>query len=614
MPAALVPAARPASFLEESAEDQARFFLGNHVDKPVQQDELAELKGQNPHAYALVKALLTKRSLGLLNLRHPTAHFAPVSAKQQHAAEQHAKVYPNMPRSEELEASNAHHHSKVLFAVAGSKGDKKTGFLSMGSPPPPLKTAASVSAPQRKVVAPAVNAKRVSQVQASSTDLLASFSWDDSNPKSNTAAQLNNYLSEKIIIPEAPEMMDRSKASSSPLSRVANTALLDASSQPAGRDWLNWRREDDDDLMVQNIVSGVAEHKGSVKTGLISTESAPAAPKAAATPAPQIAKVAGHQGGVQTGVHSTESPPRPPVAADIAPAPQQKSYSSAKIPTSKALEKTEKPKTISLPATQTQVTKVVELKGKMKVGAGSPPLAPKAAAAAQAPQQNSGLTAKIRSPEAHVKTGKPKAISSPAKHVAKVAELKGGMKAGTEFPRPPPKTADTAPAPQQNSHLRAKIHTPETLEKTERSNRTSPPAPQNAKVDLVYASVLAELKGGVKTGLGSMESPPPRAKAAAMAPAPQPKVATPAAIAKRASQVQASPTNYLASFKWDDPKPVPKKTNAKKSSLMAWLVDTAATGTPAASRGTNAAKEAPTPQAAPAEVAKPENPYLLDLN
>lgn len=36
-------------------------------------DELAELKQENPGAYAIVKALLTKRSLGLLNPAHPSS-------------------------------------------------------------------------------------------------------------------------------------------------------------------------------------------------------------------------------------------------------------------------------------------------------------------------------------------------------------------------------------------------------------------------------------------------------------------------------------------------------------------------------------------------------------
>jgi len=53
----------------------ARVWLRAHDGKP-NVDELAELKDANPEAYAIVKALLTKRSLGLLDPRHPTASFA----------------------------------------------------------------------------------------------------------------------------------------------------------------------------------------------------------------------------------------------------------------------------------------------------------------------------------------------------------------------------------------------------------------------------------------------------------------------------------------------------------------------------------------------------------
>jgi len=43
-------------------------------------DELEELRQANPSAYAIVKALLTKRSLGLLNPRHPSASFSAADA------------------------------------------------------------------------------------------------------------------------------------------------------------------------------------------------------------------------------------------------------------------------------------------------------------------------------------------------------------------------------------------------------------------------------------------------------------------------------------------------------------------------------------------------------
>lgn len=54
-------------------------WLRAHRGTP-QPDELAELKTENPAAYGLVKALLMKRSLGLLDPKHPTASFAAPAA------------------------------------------------------------------------------------------------------------------------------------------------------------------------------------------------------------------------------------------------------------------------------------------------------------------------------------------------------------------------------------------------------------------------------------------------------------------------------------------------------------------------------------------------------
>jgi len=99
-----------------SAVSQARLFLRRHAGAPPQADELAELKGQNPEAYALVKALLTKRSLGLLNPRHPTASFAAPSAaqqEQQQTAEQGPEVFAKFARPGELQASLVHQQAHV---------------------------------------------------------------------------------------------------------------------------------------------------------------------------------------------------------------------------------------------------------------------------------------------------------------------------------------------------------------------------------------------------------------------------------------------------------------------------------------------------------------------
>lgn len=72
------------SSASSTAETRAASWLRAHRGAP-QPDELAELKSANPEAYAIVKALLTKRSLGLLDPKHPTASFAAAPPKDSNA-------------------------------------------------------------------------------------------------------------------------------------------------------------------------------------------------------------------------------------------------------------------------------------------------------------------------------------------------------------------------------------------------------------------------------------------------------------------------------------------------------------------------------------------------
>lgn len=76
--AALALLASTDAITVESSTSFARTWLKTHAAPSG--DELAELKGVNPEAYAIVKALLTKRSLGLLDPKHPTASFANAQA------------------------------------------------------------------------------------------------------------------------------------------------------------------------------------------------------------------------------------------------------------------------------------------------------------------------------------------------------------------------------------------------------------------------------------------------------------------------------------------------------------------------------------------------------
>lgn len=59
------------------AERYAKEWLRMHAGADPDQAGMDELKATNPDAFAIVNALLTKRSLGMLNLKHPSASFKP---------------------------------------------------------------------------------------------------------------------------------------------------------------------------------------------------------------------------------------------------------------------------------------------------------------------------------------------------------------------------------------------------------------------------------------------------------------------------------------------------------------------------------------------------------
>jgi len=100
--------------ISSHAQVDARVWMLDHPDsKP---DDLAELKDQNPEAYALVNALLTKRSLGLLDPRHPTASFATATVQDDHipGAEAFAKLATTPAEKQALQADAQSSHSSAV--------------------------------------------------------------------------------------------------------------------------------------------------------------------------------------------------------------------------------------------------------------------------------------------------------------------------------------------------------------------------------------------------------------------------------------------------------------------------------------------------------------------
>jgi len=110
-----------------SAETFARSWMQKHEGVQPQGDELAELKTQNPEAYAIVKALLTKRSLGLLDPRHPSASFAkPAHASEEAASgpKAFAKLATPADVHRDLEISASQEASTVYQAVSAPAGHR----------------------------------------------------------------------------------------------------------------------------------------------------------------------------------------------------------------------------------------------------------------------------------------------------------------------------------------------------------------------------------------------------------------------------------------------------------------------------------------------------------
>lgn len=113
--AALFLLVAKAAGISSHAQADAQVWISKHPDsKP---DDLAELKDQNPEAYALVNALLTKRSLGLLDPRHPTASFAAATVREDNVpgAEAFAKLATTPAEKQALQAdSNPSPHSSTV--------------------------------------------------------------------------------------------------------------------------------------------------------------------------------------------------------------------------------------------------------------------------------------------------------------------------------------------------------------------------------------------------------------------------------------------------------------------------------------------------------------------
>lgn len=131
----------PATAAKVSTESAAEAWLKSH--KSPTDDQLGELKNANPDAYAMVKALLTKHSMGLVKLspseRGPDVFRKMMGSSSSHLAASRPQVdmpYANADMGASPPVDNMHYNPKaaadkdemmvdrLLGAVAGLSGAK----------------------------------------------------------------------------------------------------------------------------------------------------------------------------------------------------------------------------------------------------------------------------------------------------------------------------------------------------------------------------------------------------------------------------------------------------------------------------------------------------------
>jgi len=272
-----------SSALSTSATSKAAVWLRGHKASP---DELAELKAVNPDAYAIVKALLTKRSLGLLDPRHPSPSFAAPPPGQQQAEDDAASgvqafakiaqesgekpkadlAYPDAPAAPSRQ-------NWLSWKPTQSAADDASVVDSVASAEPPAAPAPEASTPPAQSAPPAQEAlpaaqpatsamnqensylkgidffgagegaasqkKRHSLVKEDSHDYLAGFSFDDdaSAPK---AARPHSFSAPSEPLPPAAREQPEEPAAEAEVAapEPPAAAAAPAASKPAPKNAL----------------------------------------------------------------------------------------------------------------------------------------------------------------------------------------------------------------------------------------------------------------------------------------------------------------------------------------------------------------------------------------
>jgi len=111
--------AQASRILESSTEFRAKMWLKTH-DPSGDEAGMADLKNSDPNAYAIVQALLTKKSLGLLDPNHPTAGFGGAAPKKHKTFQEEAEEAGLNQDSPSEAVSEMEMKSSMPYPSAGS--------------------------------------------------------------------------------------------------------------------------------------------------------------------------------------------------------------------------------------------------------------------------------------------------------------------------------------------------------------------------------------------------------------------------------------------------------------------------------------------------------------
>ena len=152
----------------------------------------------NPDAYALVKALLTKRSLGLLYTRHATASFA-AAPQQEIQASGGSHDWMNWEPKDSANNDEAMVKS-VLGAVANLAQSKGLPMKAVSHSDNPLETEEATFG--FSVVAPTSAPHKVSLASEEEAQQRAALSWHDVQKASGGCSRSDHKLLASIVTSE----------------------------------------------------------------------------------------------------------------------------------------------------------------------------------------------------------------------------------------------------------------------------------------------------------------------------------------------------------------------------------------------------------------------------